>query len=177
MSTAYQRALVLSSAALLAGMVTLSTYFLRIPVPFLSQAYVHPGDGVILLCAYMLSPKKAAAAAAAGSFFADILASAFIYAIPTLLIKGAAGFAAGLIFKRSQYSKKLLGIILPAVLVAAIVLAGYFIYECFIYGIRTAAATVLFRLLQSAAGIAAGMILIPVCGRVLPESKKQLLRK
>ncbi len=176
MKTAYQRVLILSSAALLAGMITIATYFLRVPIPFVPQAYIHLGDGVILLCAYLMGPKKAPAAAAVGSVLADILAPAFIYAIPTFLIKGAMGLVAGFIFKKSGYSKKILHTLPPALCNAFIMLAGYFTYECFIYGIRTAVTAVLFQLLQAGAGIVIGMILIPLCDRLLPQSTVQLLR-
>ena len=78
-------------AALFAALTCTATMSIRIPTPG-TGGYVHPGDGVVILCGLFLSPGWAFLAAGIGSCLADLLGGYFIYVPITLVIKGLIAF-------------------------------------------------------------------------------------
>ena len=56
--------------ALMAAFTCIATMIIKIPTPTLG--YIHLGDGLVLLCGFMLGPAPGALAAGTGSMFADI---------------------------------------------------------------------------------------------------------
>ena len=62
-------------AGLFAALIFVATRFTATPVPFiLKSGYIHAGDGVILLGAYILGGPLGALASAIGSALADLSA-------------------------------------------------------------------------------------------------------
>lgn len=80
-------------SGLMAALVVLFTYFIKIPVPA-TGGYVHPGDGAIFYAALLCGP-YAALIGGLGSMLADLLGGYFVYAAPTFVIKAAMGGIAG----------------------------------------------------------------------------------
>lgn len=71
---------------LFAALIAIVTaYVFRIPNGY--GGYIHLGDVLIYICAILLPTKHAIFAAAIGGGLADLLASAPMYIIPTIIIK------------------------------------------------------------------------------------------
>lgn len=102
----------LAMNGLMIALVFLATYFTRIPT-FLPGGYFNLGDAVIMLAAAFLGPVGGLIAGAVGSAFADLAASAAIFAPITLVVKGIEGLVVGLLaakYMRSTLRKPAGGI-------------------------------------------------------------------
>ncbi|MBO6193119.1 MAG: ECF transporter S component [Clostridiales bacterium] len=128
---------------------------IRVPTAI---GYINLGDAVILISSFILGP-IAFFPAAIGSALSDLIAGYAQYIIPTFLIKGLMGFAAGAYLSKVKVTavKK----ILIGVIAEIIMIAGYFIFESlpFMYGWQAAAGSLFFNAIQ---GIAAVVIFVPV---------------
>ncbi len=142
---------------LLIAMIALATAVIRFPVLVLPSAYIHAGDGIILLAGWLLGGVAGAVLGGIGSAIADVAVGAAVYALPTLIIKAAMGLLAGLLLHRSGKPLTRLLLMLPAVLTAPV---GYFLFEAVLYGAGPALLSIPFNLLQSAGGIVIGAALI-----------------
>ena len=166
------RKLVLSS--LFIALVFLATYFTRIPT-LLPGGYFNLGDAVIMLAAVFIGPLGGLIAGGIGSAFADIAASALIFAPITLVVKGMEGLAVGLIaakyrrdhLETGRASPFNFNLILALVVGALIMVAGYFSGEAFIlslfdraFGLAAAAAELPANLLQGALSAILGYVLV-----------------
>ena len=85
--------------ALFAALICVATMLIQIPIPA-TGGYANLGDGVILVCAYLISPLYAVIAAGLGSMLADLLAGYASFALGTLVIKAGVALIATLIFNR-----------------------------------------------------------------------------
>lgn len=109
--------------ALLSAMAFVLTRFIQFPT---ALGYIHFGDSIIYLAAFLLGGGAAATVGAIGGGLSDLL-SYPAYTLPTLIIKALVGFTAAAIFKKC--SNKIFGMILAFVCGALIVAAGYYITE------------------------------------------------
>ena len=82
--------------SLLAAMVCVVTMIIKIPT--LTGGYMNIGDGMVLLCGFILGPVWGSLAAGIGSMLADLVGYP-IYAIATFLIKALMAFVAYFIAK------------------------------------------------------------------------------
>ena len=80
--------------ALLTAFTTVSTMIIRIPTP--TKGYVNLGDCLVNISAWLLGPVYGAAAAGIGSALADVFSGYIVYALATLIIKGAMAVASGI---------------------------------------------------------------------------------
>ena len=101
------------------------------------------------------------------SALSDLIAGYAQYIIPTFIIKGLMGLAAGAYLRKATVTvpqKILIGVIAEIIMVA-----GYFIFESlpFMYGVEAAAGSLFFNAIQ---GIAAVAIFVPVSS--IPAIKK-----
>ncbi len=153
----------LALGGVLSALILLLTYAIKIPVPA-TGGYVHPGDGAIFLAAAMLGP-YAALIAGVGSALADLLGGYFVYMVPTFLIKAAMGGLAGLLARKGAHLRNALVFLLAE----CVMVAGYFVFEGFLYGWAAALAAVPPNALQGAAGVLIGVALaalpVPKAGR------------
>lgn len=92
--------------ALMASMVFVATYLIRIPNPA-TGGYSHLGDCMIFLAVVMLGRRYGAAAGALGGALSDLLAGAAIYIVPTLIIKYIMAFIMGTIILHAPSGRKL----------------------------------------------------------------------
>ncbi|MDR0929345.1 MAG: ECF transporter S component [Oscillospiraceae bacterium] len=151
MTNAKVRRLALSG--MLSALVLLFTYLVKLPVPA-TGGYIHLGDGVIFLAAWLLGP-SAALIAGVGSALADVLGGYFIYALPTFVIKAAMGALAGHLLRRGKPLRNAL----VFALAEGVMIAGYFLLEWALYGGAAALAAAGGNLLQGLSGIALGLLL------------------
>ena len=146
---------------LLAAVIAVLTAFIKLPVP-VTNGYIHLGDGAIFLAAALLGP-YAAIPAAIGSALADLLAGYYIYMAPTAAIKGVMGWIAGQFMGDQAVSVRN---ILIFVLCELIMVAGYFAFECAMYGVAAALGAVGPNLVQGAAGVIFGSVLSAAAKRM-----------
>ena len=151
--------------ALMICMITVTTMFFKIPIPF-ANGYVHLGDAMIFLSVLILGLRNGAIAAATGSALGDVLGGFAVWAPWTLVIKGVMALVMGafilMLIKKSESRK------FPNVFViraAGMFLAGmwmvfgYFIAESVIYGWQVALLGIPWNIGQFAVGMA---IAVPV---------------
>jgi len=156
----------LTYSAVLAAVVFLVTFLTRIPVPFpgTSSAYIHLGDTVIFITAYLLGGPIAAAVAAVGSGLADMAAGAVIYIPATFVIKGLMGLCAGALMR----VRGMAFYALAAVAGGAIMTAGYFLYELLLFGFAYAVPALPYNLIQWGGSLVIALALFPALRRVYP---------
>jgi uncharacterized membrane protein len=92
-----QRLIRVIQTALLAAIVFVVTYLIRIPLPFTAGGSLNLGDTPIYLAAYLLGGPAGAVAGALGSALSDLASGAVFYVAPTAVIKGAMGFVCGVL--------------------------------------------------------------------------------
>ncbi len=137
--------------AMLAALVCVVTFAVRVPIPMTQGAYVNLGDAVVYLGSFFSCNLVTALGLGLGSALADLLAGAAVYAIPTLLVKTSMALLAMLIFKKS---KSFRGYLMGSVAAGLVMVAGYFICESVLFGVATAAASIVGNLIQLAGGVA-----------------------
>lgn len=92
--------------ALMAALIFIATYLIRIPNPA-TGGYSHLGDCMIFLAVVLLGKKHGAAAAAIGGALSDLLAGAAVWIAPTLVIKFIMAFIMGTIIQKDPLNHKL----------------------------------------------------------------------
>ena len=159
----------LVAAALFAALICVATLMIQIPIPA-TGGYVNLGDGLILLCACLLSPLHAALAAGIGSLLADVLTGYIAFAPGTLVIKAGVALIAALMYTRFVKGRAV-RMALPMLAVSGIaaeifMVLGYFFYEAVLLGIGMGAASgIPGNLGQGAAAVIVVCVLAPVLTR------------
>ena len=143
-------------AAVMAALTYVATTVIKIPAP--TGGYVHIGDGLVLLCGWILGPWWGGAAAGIGSMLTDLLNGYAHYAPGTLVIKALDAIVAALIVKalgRKPYAYAVGGLVGEIIMVV-----GYFGYAGLLLGKGIgAAASIPGNLVQAVMGLAIGLIL------------------
>lgn len=148
-------------AALLAALTCVATMIIKIPSPL--NGYINLGDCIVLLAGWSLSPVYGFLAAGIGSALADLFSGYVMYAPATFVIKGVMALIA--YFGAKLLRKKVNA--LPSQIISGIVaeifmVAGYFVFEGFLYGFAPSAVNILPNGVQGAAGLILGCVLIRV---------------
>ena len=138
-------------SALMASLVCVATMVIKIPSPL--SGYINLGDGVVLLCGWLLGPVYGFLAAAVGSALADLFYGYMVYVPATFFIKGAVALIACVLSK-----KKIIG----ALVAESVMVAGYYVFEGFLYGFGASLVNVTPNIVQATAGIIVGLLLIKV---------------
>ena len=145
-------------AALLAALTCVATMLIKIPSPL--KGYVNLGDGIVLLCGWMLSPAYGFLAAGIGSGLADLFAGYAIYVPVTFAIKGLMAIIAHYGFV--LFVKRLRSIparVLAGVLAEVVMVLGYYIFEGVLYGFAASVVNIPANAVQGVAGIILGTVL------------------
>lgn len=125
-------------AAMFTALIYVSTCFIQIPNPA-SGGYVHPGDALCLLAAWLLPLPYGILASATGTMLADLLSGYSHYALPSFIIKAIVPTVAGLLL-RALWNKKttvkatLLPCLLSGVVGEIFMVGGYFFLNAVIWG-------------------------------------------
>ena len=93
-----QRTREIAQTALMAALVFVATYLIKIPNPA-TGGYSHMGDCMIFLGVVLLGRRNGAIAAALGGALSDLLAGAAVWILPTLIIKFIMALIMGYIIK------------------------------------------------------------------------------
>ena len=147
--------------AILMALTTISTMFIRIPLPL---GYVNLGDAFVLLSVFLLGPVCGTISAGLGSAFADLLGY-ITYAPGTLIIKTLMAIAAYFTYKLVLKVSKIpfLSQIIAGIIATLIMAFGYFIYETIFFAAAEVAILSLpFNLLQGAVGTTVAVILAKI---------------
>lgn len=152
--------------ALMAAIVALLTFVVRIPIPA-TQGYIHLGDCMIFLSVFLLGWKRGAVTAAIGSALADIVGGYAFYAPISLVVKALMAVVAGIFIARAinrarstkkahSTGKKIFAMSICGMILGGLVMvAGYYIAESIMYGsLITPLIGVAMNCLQFAVGLA-----------------------
>lgn len=142
--------------ALMAAIIFVVTYIVRIPLPFASGGYLNIGDVPVYLGAYLLGGPAGAIAALIGSALSDLASGYVFYMLPTAVIKGVMGLVCGVLLVRGDSLRRF---IFTSVLGGAIMVAGYAGFELFFFNINQAIAGLPFNAVQWAAGVIVASLL------------------
>lgn len=156
--------------ALFIALVAIASMLIRIPSPM--QGYINCGDCLCLLAGWLLGPVGGFAAGGIGSALSDLLSGYSLYVIGTFFIKGMLSLSAALIYRPFSKSKRkqlrLTGLCLSSTVSEAVMILGYYIYACFLFGNRTSAlATIPGNALQGIFGMVSGILLYPLLKKIL----------
>lgn len=157
----------LTLGGVMAALVCIATLVFKLPVP-VTQGYIHLGDALVVTAGAVLGP-VGVAAAALGSMLADLLGGYFTYLVPTLLVKGLVALAVFAGLRRERPLWQQLCVLVAA---EAIMVLGYFLAECLLYGAAAAAGAVMPNVVQGIGGVVFGALLIPVFRRILSALKR-----
>lgn len=138
--------------ALFMALTTVSTMFIRIPLP---TGYVNLGDAFVFLSVFVLGGVYGTIAAGVGSAIADLIGYVS-YAPGTLVIKTAMAIVAYLIYTAMLKctKKTLIAEIVAGILGALVMALGYFLYETiFFVSAGVAIVNVPWNVLQGVVGI------------------------
>ena len=114
------------TAALFAAIICVVTFFPKIPSV---NGYIHLGDAVILLAAYIMGPVYGGVAAAIGSALADLISGYVIFIPGTFVIKLLTAVVAGYVFfglKKVARKLKAGKYIIAGIVGEALMVLGYF---------------------------------------------------
>lgn len=171
-------------AALFAALTCICTMIIKIPTP--TGGYIHPGDGMVLLCGIILGPGMGALAAGIGSMLSDLFGGYMAWVPATLVIKALSAAAAGMLFRKS--SRILTGnraavtvrAILGGIIGEALMVFGYFLFEIGLNaassggftaaaiagGIAYSATSILANIVQGVTGIVIACALLPILSQI-----------
>lgn len=155
--------------ALFAALICVATMLVQIPIPA-TGGYANLGDGIILICAFLMNPLYAVIAAGLGSMLADLLAGYASFALGTLVIKAGVALIAALVYNRfgKERSVKtaLVVMLIAGILAEAFMVLGYFFYEAVLMGVGIAAVGgILGNVGQGVVGVIIACVVAPVLTR------------
>lgn len=155
--------------ALFAALICVATMLVQIPIPA-TGGFANLGDGIILICAFLMHPLCAVIAAGLGSALADILTGYISFAPGTLLIKAGVALIAALIFKRfgkeASEKKAFATMIAAGLLAETFMILGYFFYEAVILCIGIGAAGgIIGNIGQGIVGVIVSCLIAPALRR------------
>lgn len=152
-------------AALLAALVCVATMLIKVPSPL--KGYLNLGDGIVLLCGWLLSPMYGFFAAGIGSGLADFFAGYAVYVPATFLIKGLmAVIAHGVFWLLSKRMRNIPAWILAGSLAEIEMVLGYYVFEGVLYGFIESLVNIPANAVQGAAGILLGVALCKVFQKI-----------
>ncbi len=153
----------LAVMAVMTAIVYVLTRVVQVPTPVVG--YIHLGDVGVFFSAFAFGPVVGAVAGGLGTALADLTSPYAQWAIFSLLIHGAQGWAAGWLAGRFQGVK---GILLAAVVGGVIVVAGYLLAGTILVGFGGALSEVPLNVVQVAAGAVVSVPLFAAVRQAYP---------
>ena len=148
----------LTFAAIMAALTFIATRFTQFPIG--ARGYVHAGDALVLVSAFVPGGAYGVFAAGIGSMLADLTSGYTHYASPTLIIKAL--MCLSVVCLASKQKPLSLRTLLGMLLGCIVMMLGYFVFDYFIMGYREVAVIpmMLTSLPQAAFGIIAAYLLL-----------------
>lgn len=155
--------------ALLAALVFVATYIVRIPNPS-TGGYIHLGDCMIFFAVVMVGRKNGALAAGIGAALSDLLAGAAMWIVPTFFVKFIMAYVMGTVINNDPFNNKrqLIGAALGGILQVT----GYTILSMLFYGKEAGLVSIPAELLQSGVGVFLFIVIMKVIGKNAKELAK-----
>lgn len=168
--------------AMLTALVVATGFIPPIPTP---AGRIYWVDGVVLIAAFLMDPFSAFIAGGIGSLLYDVFASPAMM-VPSLLIHGLQGALVSslMFFFPKKWAKfEWLGALVAAVCGAVVVVLGYFIYRCIVYGAPVAVTNIPRNVIQEIIGISIAMVICYAStfkkqlekNNLLPDFRKEIL--
>lgn len=158
-------------AALFAALCCVITMYPKFPTLF---GYIHAGDALVLLGAYVLGPLWGALAAALGSSLADLMAGYVQYFPGTFVIKAVMSLVAGMLLLKFGQKRPVLTTVLAGLAAECIMILGYFAYEGLLLGYGWGAAgSIPTNIVQGIFGAAASSALFAALIKT-PYARREL---
>ena len=157
-------------SALFAALSCGATMALRFPTPI--GGYIHAGDAVVLLGAFILGPVWGAFAAGLGSFLADLLSGYALYAPASFVVKALVALVAGAILKSEMFKNKTVLAVFAGALAELVMVGGYLFYDGVVlkYGLA-ALGDIPSNLIQAVFGVIAGAALYKALEKFIKQLK------
>jgi uncharacterized membrane protein len=137
----------LAAMVLMTAIVFVLTRVIQVPTPVIG--YIHLGDLGVFFSAFAFGPLVGAVAGGLGTALADLTSPYAQWAVFSLLIHGAQGWAAGWLASRLPGAR---GLVAAAVAGIAIVVAGYLLAGIILVGLGAALTEVPLNLIQALTG-------------------------
>ena len=151
-------------AALIAALACVATLVIHIPSPL--GGYINLGDCIVLAGGWLLGSVYGFLAAGIGSALADVFLGYFIYAPATFIIKGLVAVLACVLFKScGKIKNKMLLYIICGVAAESVMVAGYYLFEGFMYGFVASLVNIPPNVIQGVVGVVAGALLAVVMSK------------
>ena len=159
-------------SALFAALCCGATMALRFPTPI--GGYIHAGDAVVLLGAFILGHVWGAFAAGLGSFLADLLSGYALYAPASFVVKALVALVAGAILKSEMFKNKTVLAVFAGALAELVMVGGYLFYDGVVlkYGLA-ALGDIPSNLIQAVFGVIAGAALYKALEKFIKQLKIQ----
>lgn len=143
----------LTYTSIMTALCTVATMIIQIPVPA-TTGYIHLGDSIILLSAFLFGPVTGLIVGSIGSALADLLTGYAIWVPFTFVIKGIMGLVMGYFSMKSKDKLLSIPVITGSILTEIVMLLGYFLSAIILYGnVATAFSSMLSNLIQAVGGI------------------------
>ena len=146
-------------ASMLAALVCVATMIIKIPSPL--KGYINLGDCVVLLSGWLLPPGYSFLAAGIGSALADVFSGYAVYAPITFAIKG---LMAVVIYFCKKVLKDKIGnipvLIIGGITAEILMIAGYYVFEGFMYGFEASLVNIPPNAVQGVAGMLFSIALV-----------------
>lgn len=157
-------------SALFASLCCGATLVLRFPTPI--GGYIHAGDALVLLGAFVLGPWWGAFAAGLGSMLADLISGYALYAPASFVIKAAVAIIAAAILKSEMFKNKTALAVFAGIVAELIMIGGYLFYDGVVlkYGLA-ALGDIPSNLIQAVFGVIAGTALYKALEKFIQQLK------
>ena len=152
----------LTTTALMAAVVFVVTFVIKVPMPIASGGYVNIGDAAVYIAASALGGPMGMVAAAAGSALADLSAGYAIYILPTAVVKGLMGLVCGKLMEEAGFVRFLIA----SAVGGAIMVGGYAAFEAAMFNVNHALAGAPFNMIQWVCGVAVASAFYPIVPRI-----------
>lgn len=146
--------------ALFAALIYIGTRYIQIP---LALGYLNVGDCFILLLAWSVGGVYGMFGAGFAAGLADVVSGFSVYAPATVIIKAVmalVGYAGYMLVRKKNRAQKMIGYAVSGILAESVMVAGYFVFECCLYGAPTATGALIGNVMQGVIAVVAGLILI-----------------
>ncbi|MBE7047143.1 MAG: ECF transporter S component [Ruminococcaceae bacterium] len=148
-------------ASMLSALCCVVTMIIKIPSPM--EGYLNLGDAIVLLSGWLMGPLYGFMASAIGSSLADVFSGFALYAPATFVIKGLMAFVAYHMYNvLKSHTKDTTSRIISGVTAEIVMIAGYYIFEGFMYGFGPSLVNIPANAIQGICGMIAGIILVRV---------------
>jgi uncharacterized membrane protein len=153
----------LAAMVLMTAIVFVLTRAVQVPTPVVG--YIHLGDLGVFFSAFAFGPLVGAVAGGLGTALADLTSPYAQWAVFSLLIHGAQGWAAGWLAARFSGTR---GLVAGSAAGIAIVVAGYLLAGTILVGLAAALTEVPLNLVQATVGAVVAAPLYVAVRRAYP---------